>query len=308
MPARKRRLSRLKSKNKKRFNLKVPVVILLALSFFPIYLFKTSYFWDGKNKTSIVINQANGDIRISIFDPKLAEIINLDIPANTEVEVARRLGRIQIKNVWQLGENEGLDGRLLSETLTYHFRFPVSAWADHNANGLSEAKLGSIINAVLMPYKTNLGMGDKVRIALFSLGVKNLNRVEINLAESSYLKKTVLTSGEEGYLLGGSFPERLLIYFADSQISAVGATVLISDATSSPDTAEKLGEIIEVLGAKVAAIESEEVKDFDCDVMGKNPVVVEKVAKLFSCTETKESTRGNFDLEITIGEKFFERF
>lgn len=309
MPAqRRKRLVRYKSKRKKNLGIKTPLVILVLIVFSLAYLLINSEFRTKTDKLSVAINKENGDIQISTFDAGVEEITNLIIPGKTEVEVARQLGTLQIKNVWQLGINEGLRGQLLAETLTRHFRFPVYIWADSQATGLSSPNLTSLLKAVLLPYRTNLKIGDRVRMAIFSLGVHSSKNIDINLADTSYIAKKRLVSGEEGYIISGSFPDKLLVVFSDPQIAKEGTTLVIKDATSKIGLAEDLGGVIEVLGAKVVSIDKDEESEFDCEVKGKNREIVERVAKLFSCQVSKEDYEGVIGLEMRIGTLFAKRY
>lgn len=306
MPAHKSRLSKYKRK-KKKINILTPLILVIFIFSIFVYLYRSSEFWDRKNKLSIVINKKNL-VQISTFDPEVSEIVNVVIPGNTEVEVSRQLGRIKVRNVWQLGVNEGFEGKLLAETITHHFKFPVPAWADSDASGFSDTNLASLFKATFLPYKTNLKIGDRIRIAAFALRVKNIKRVEINLSETSYIRRIVLADGSMGYVVDGSFPQNLLVVFSDNEIARRGTTAVIIDKTSDANTAEELGEVIEVLGAKVASIEKREEESFDCEVEGKNTEIAKRVAVLFSCDVIRKEAEGNFDLLIKIGDKFADRF
>lgn len=297
-----------RKRKKKKIKFPVPLVALVLLVALTIYLYLRTGFWNTKSKLSIAIKKDTGEVLISTFDPTVSEITNITIPGNTEVHVARSMGTLQIKNVWQLGENQGLDGKLLSETITRHFKFPVVAWADNEALGFTETNLISLMKAAILPYKTNLKIGDRVRIAIFAAGVNNPKRAEIDLSETSYLAKTILVDGDEGYTVAGSFPKGLLVVFSDPQISNKATTVKILDASSKVGLAQELGEVIGVFGAKVASVDKVEGEEFDCEVKGKEREIVEKVAKLFSCRKVEETIEGGFDLEIAIGEEFARRF
>ena len=308
MPARKRRRYKSKSKAKKRPVLIKFLVTLLILTAFVSYIFLSSDFWDGKNKLPIAIATDGGNVTIAVFDPGVREITSVLIPGDTEVELARGLGTLRIKNVSQLGENEGLGGQLLSETLTSHFKFPVAVWADSEAQGFLSKNIFDLAKSVVVPYKTNLKLGDRARVALFSIGIQNTKRSEIDLSESSYLEKANLKDGQLGYTVSGRLPSSLLVIFSDPEISKKGLTVAILDYTSNQVSARKLGEVIEVLGAKVATVSEKDVDQFDCRVKGVNPKIAERVATLLSCQTQESDVEGNFDLQIEIGEDFAKRF
>lgn len=316
MPAgriKKRRLNKKRSKSKSRFI--KPFFVILVILASTTYLLISSKFWDGDSKISIAIKEKDGHILISTLDPASSRITSISIPGNTEVELARQLGRIQLKNVWQLGKNEKLEGKLLTETITRNFKFPVYIWGETKAKGFSESRPSSIFGASIFPYKTNLKIGDRIRMGLFSLGVNNKDRIDFDLGNTAYLRKTTLTDGEEGYVISGSFPQNLLVVFSDTEFSNLRATVVIRDASENDFIAKSMGEVIEVLGAKIASIDTKSItndifdnRDTDCLVGGENDKAVEKISFLFSCDVVSETKAANFDLEIIIGKDFAERF
>lgn len=281
MSARKRRRYKSKNKTKKRPVLfKFLVTLFIIVSAVGFILFK-SEFWDGKNRLSVVITGDGGDVRITTFDPRLKEITDIVIPGNTQVEVSRSLGRLPIKNVWAVAENEGLGGELLAETVTSYFKFPVYVWANWQAIGFSDTSPFSIGKAVFVPYKTNLKIGDRFRLALFSIGVTNSKRASINLDETGYITKTKLVDGEEGYIVTGSFPTELLAVFSDPEISEELVNVIIRNASGDQLVAQEFGEVLEVLGAKVVSIEKLEPETVNCNLVGSDAQIVKKVAIIF---------------------------
>lgn len=281
------------------------VLILLMASF--SYFFLSSQYWDKDGKLSVAIWEGNGDVLISTFDPVSKEIANIQIPGETQVEVARKLGTWKLASVWQLGENEGFSGKLLAETLTYHFKFPVVAWADSPALGFSSTNLAALVRAVFMPYKTNLKIADRFHIAAFALQVANPERVDVALAETTYLKRAKFIDGGEGYVIVGTPSPALSSIFADPEISAKATTVIIRDATGV-EWAGEVGRVVEVLGAKVASVVKEKADDIDCIVSGKDDSQVRKLASVFSCSIDKGEPDNNFDIEIRLGLRFATRY
>lgn len=306
MPVQKRR-RKVKKKNRKKLTLRLFVLVgvILILGFIA-YAFLNTAFWNGRDKVSLVINTRSGDVVISTFDPVLPELTNIVIPGNTQVEVSRQLGTWRIKSVWHLGENEGVAGALLSETITRYFKLPVIAWADEPSLGFSTGNFPQVLKSVFSSYKTNLKIGDRIKIGLFNLRVKNTKRDEINLADG-YLKQGRLIDGGEGYVLSGSLPQKILVIFSDPLMADAGVRVAIRDGTGTAAVAGYVGGVLEVLGAKVSSVTKERPTESDCTIVGKDKRVVEKISRLFQCSTTMDST-GNFDLEISIGSEFAKRF
>ena len=304
---RKKRVKQQARKSKKSKYLKFLLILLVPILLFLLIILQTK-FWKSSAETFLVIGKENGDVIVSVFDPEFEKITNIIIPKNTEVEVARQLGRWKLGSVRELGENEDLEGKLLAESVVKHFKLPVAAWADAPALGFAEGDVAGIIKASLLPYKTNLGIGDRVKLGIFSVRIKNLKRENIDFSEGNILKKVTLIGGEEGYVLAGRLPNYIIALFSNPNISSDGATVVILDATGRPNAAEEMGEVVEVMGIKLANIKKEEVDDCDCQVKGKDKELLEEIARVFSCKKLKVEPEGNFDLEIKIGKDFVKRF
>lgn len=305
--ARRKRLNRFKTrKTGFRFIKYLFVVILIGVLAIVVAL-QTKY-WDARNKLSTVISAESGDVVISTFDPEGESITNVLIPANTQLDVARGLGSFRVKSIWQLGINEKLGGKLLSETIVKNFHFPVYTWGDNNIKGLAESEFLSIFRAVFFPAKTNLKIGDRIKIAFFSLGVKASKRVNIDLREGQYLKKTQLVDGEEGYLVSVAGLSKLFPTFSENGISQQNLRINIKDETGQREVAEQVGETLEVLGVKVASLERKGVEDLDCSFRTKNEDLAKKVSFIFSCKREKIAPEGNFDLELNLGSQFAKRY
>ncbi len=304
----KRRILRAQKKEKKTSSnllakIFLPIVIIFAL----ILLIKiNTKYWNGKDKVAFVFRQASGDVSVSVLDPKLDEITTLSIPADTQVDVARSYGTLRIKNVWQLAINEKLNGKLLSETVARNFLFPVNLWSDSDAIHIKDADFFGVLKFVVLPKSTNIPVGDRLSMGLFALKLRALNKTEINLGTSQFLHKEKLSDGQVGYVLVGKISERVSVYFSDNQISERGMRISIVDGTGKFGEAQTVGEILEVMGGKVISIDKNNMlPDVDCSVLGKDPSVVKKISKLFSCTY---GVGGEADLQITIGGKFAKRF
>lgn len=303
--SRRKGVSRRGDKRGKKWPKAVYLVAALVVLF--LLLFSKSSYWDTSSKITVAINGNEGP-QIVVFDKELEEITQVHIPKDTETLVARQLGTWKIGSVWQLGENEKLGGKLLAESITFHLKFPVYAWADKGAMGFVEGGPFSFLKAVIMPYKTNLTFADRLKIAQFVTRVREFKKSEIELSETSVVRRTKLVDGSEGYKSTGLVPASILALFSDTQIAQNGTRVVIYDATEKYKLAEEVGEIIEIIGAKVTAIKKEEREDFDCKVMGADKKTVEKVALVLGCEEGVGEVSGNFDLEIYLGADFPKRF
>lgn len=310
MPVRGKKKYKIKKVKKDRnFNkFLFPVVLVVGLVF--TYYFSTTLqtsYWRGEEKISVAIRMDGGDVLISTFDPIGEQVHNILIPKDTEMEAARQLGVWKIRSVWDLGKNENLGGDLLSESITHHFRIPVKNWSDYGGLGLATGGFVELVKSALLPYDTNLSKLDRIRLALFSFRVKNKDRIDIDLSKSKYLKLTKLKDGSEGYKLVMDLPESIKIIFSDRNIASDINTISIINSSGSNSSAKIVGDVAEVLGAKVASINLQDQKAFDCVVWGNNQYLIDKLAKFFECTYV-DRLGGPYDAVLEIGEEFSKRF
>jgi hypothetical protein len=227
------------------------------------------------------------------------------IPGETEFEVSRGLGKWKLKSIWNLGQQEKIGaGKLLTETLTKHAAIPVFAFSDKDGYGLISGGIKSSLLSIFSSYETNISMGDRIAIALFSFWVNNTKRVEINLSETSFLNSKVLIDGTNGYVVPRNAPESLLAVFADREITDKYPKFAIFDNTGAFGFSESLSGILEVLGGKVLSVTRGQKWGGVCEVRSKSSDISKRLSLLFGCGESKTIKEGNFDTEITIGENF----
>jgi len=297
-----------KKKNTSHKSFIIAGIGLLLIASLYLFLSLTTKYWGSHERVSLVINNPNGDLTVTTFNRESGEINNIQIPGGTQLLVSRQLGSWKAKSVWKLGENEKLGGELLRESIIKNFHFPVVAWADSNAEGLASGNFWSAIKSIFLIRKTNLGVGDRIKMAIFSIGVNNMKRNEINLAQTSYLKKVRLVDGEDGYLISGGLPNNLLIIFAEPSLAKQGLKANIIDASGKNLLGQDVGKTLEVLGIKVASVEKQAADKDDCSIKGKDIKIVRKLAQLFSCQKEIKSLDNKFDIEFKIGESFAKRY
>lgn len=303
-----RRVLRFRSKyTKKKFNFK-GIFFVLFLGLFLVLLFVAITLILNKDKINMAVRGEVGEIYVSSFDLETKKITTFLIPPETELEVSRSLGKWKAKSLWQLSLNEGLGGVLLAETVTRDFHFPVFLWADSLAQGFSDGEVGTPFLSLFAPYKSNLGIMDRLRLFFMALSVKSFDKELIDLTKTSYLRKTKLADGEEGYVVTKNLPQELVYVFAETLINKKETRVEIIDLTGTHGVGEGVGATVEVLGAKILATTKGPADDSDCLVLGKDRVIVAKIAKVFSCEEGKGSAEERFDIQIKIGKKFARRF
>jgi hypothetical protein len=274
-----------------------------------VYFLQTSKCFKYASSFNLVVIANNGDLNVVNFDNQNQSITAVVIPGSTQLSVSRQLGIWRARGLFQLGENEGYSGNLMSESVMKDFSFPANAWATPDAMGLVKGNLAGVLKAVFYPYKTNLKLSDKIRLAALSLKVTGYKKDLINLEDTGVIKPAKLMDGESGFVLTGAISPQVNSVFSDSLFSEKEVRILIKNysKTGGP-VADNMGQIIEVLGAKVSAISQEESRNINCLVVGKDSKLVNVFSSLFGCDKRMEKTDGGFDVEIDMGEQFAARY
>lgn len=293
-------------KPKKEVKSKKPVWIFVVLLILTAFIYLNPKTWDKNSRLGLTIQNESGSVTVVSFDPVLEKITTIEVPATTQMSVSRQLGEWQMGSVWKLGENESIGGRLIAETVTKTLKFPVDAWASSKATGFLGGSPLKLFTAFLSPYKTNLTLRDRFNLMLFVLKVKNTGRVSIDLEDTGYIYRDKLADGELGYRVRSTIPSKLAATFADSSLSQEGLVLRITDAGENAFIAKEVGEIVEVLGAKVISIDSEDSQNVNCVVTGPKSLTTTKIASIFEC-DTKFIKEGK-TVELLLGKEFYKRF
>lgn len=290
-----RRIKQKKTKKPKNKFIKLLAVLLITAIAAIIIVSRLG--WDRKENIAIAYPSGQSVV-VSVLVPRSNEIYNIIIPSDTEVASARNLGEWKLGSVWQLGYNEKLKGKLLAETVTKNFYFPTIYWAGEKvSNTLNDGFFQGIVSLII-PFDTNLSFGDKLNIFIFSQKVPENKYIDINLEESSAIKKTTLTDGSSGYVIERKPEQSLLSLFNNAEIVENARIVQIKDGTGSMNYIENLTQLMWVLGANVTSIvPGDDVKE--CTVESEKKEASEKVAQLLNCKAIRKE-KGEYDLIISL--------
>lgn len=260
-------------------------VIVLAA----VFLFRPK-FWNAFGKLILLTNGRDGNVRVSVIDPKEKGWAEIYIPGTVQVTVAGELGSWRLGSVWQLGVNEKIGGDLLARTVVKNFGFPVVAWQDE------------------LTGRTNLSLGDRIRLWLLKLKMSRRPSETIDLTKTSFLKKTKLVDGEWGWRIVGEIPSGVAAYFPEEAVLQTGYRARIINYSGSIALGESVGRVIEVMGVKVASVQKEESQDFDCAITGHDNRLVKRLNLVFACKDKMIEGSDGFDLNLEVGRNFSRRF
>jgi hypothetical protein len=276
---------------------------LLLLGVILVKLFFFRRLFSSAEKLVYVLQTREGSVLVTAIDPINKSVTIIEIPKETEVEAAKGLGTMRIKNIWELGKYNGGSGNLLAKTVSKYFMFPVEAWGDDSLLNLTSQNPVSVTKSIFKPSKTNIGLSDRIAIGLFSLSVKNVDRKYIRLEQTEILSKKTLSDGSTGYVLSGFDDPK--VYSIFGYISAKNSLkALIKSSDASFYSAKEVGKSLEIVGIKVASIVKIGDGDFTCKVSSLNKTIETKIADIFGCELAREMDNKNFDVEIVLGNNF----
>jgi len=227
-----------------------------------------------------------GSIEIQVVELRKNKITKLLVSKDTEVELAMHRGTLRAQSVVKLIDTENLSGQLLADTVMRTFYLPIDYWEVHT--------------------ETDLPLF--VAIQLRILKLRGFQEEVIDLSETSFLGKTKLGDGDEGYKVTQAPPLFLVSLFADANFAERQTTVGLVNATGEgQQSLDEMIKVFETLGVKVAPISNTQEKDVNCIVSSVNEKILDRVATVFNCDKSLEAPKA-FDIEIILGREFYNRF
>jgi len=244
------------------------------------------------------------NVEVLIFDFERSEIIRILIPGNVEVEVAENFGRWKTGVVWDLGVKEK-KRYLLAKSLSKNFFFPIYHWVDPS---FSWKSFKDIFEFLLNRRSfSNLDFGQRLKVLKLSLLKKEETRID--LKDTSILNPRKLIDGEMGYVVNEkNSPSFLASYFLNPYPQSSGFKVLLIDKSGEMGLAERVGKIVEVLGADIVSVEREKKDEYlACLIRGRG-YYSEFLSKIFACRLDLRTVPDSVDLEFEIGARFISNF
>jgi hypothetical protein len=292
--------------------MKKAALIFILVSALALFFYKFAgpkSVWNGKSRLSLVVAKPDGAASVIILDPTVHSRTIINIPANTQLEVANQLGVWKLSSVWKLGQQEGPGGSLLSDSVMKSFKFPLDAWVSPDGQALLSSNPLSVLKSIFVPRVSSLSFSDRLRLAWYSFNLKST--ANLPLEKTGYIEKARLASGEDGYVIKKNMPIELEHLFFVKEIADEGARVNVKNATGNGEQTSEVSSIINILGAKVVSLQKEEPRDVDCQLLVKSASRTQTprfLSRIFRCDLLTNQDIGNFDLELVLGTKFAKRF
>ena len=305
---------------KKRFRLVKTWLLLFAIFALLGISFKAwqSYrhrVWDGESRINLAI--ASEKTYLLSLDPASAEMALVEIPSQTQVEVAFSRGFYPIDSIFELSQLEEEEGLLLAQTLENNFGVPVKAWV-YFPNKIDPQKPKPLLNQIIYSAfkgrtKTNLTNWDLVRLLLannrvhvYKANFFDLERLNL-LAEAELPDKThalVIDKDRLDAFVQNNFQER--------KIRLENLTVEVVNSTQSPGLAESGARLLTNIGFEVSGFDNQEGMMKKCLFIGDNQqkgfYSTKWLREIFDCDWQSSEEKERADLILILGEEYEEQF
>jgi len=280
------------------------VFIILTVVFTATTLFSGSVWMKG-SKFVIARVADGGGIDVLIFDPSNSEIVKLGIPENTELEVAGNLGVRRAGKLWDLSVDENKEGLLVKQTLEKNLLLPIDGWVGYD-NPFTGANYLTKVRFVFVGRGTNLGFRDRLKVVVFLIRNPK-SETRLNIYDTPFLKEEAGDDGKAVYRINGEVPEKVRSYFSEKHFFENNYKIMIKRDLGNSYLSEKVGKIIESLGAKPAYSLYDGSRPGTCEIYTDNSYLLTRLTNIFNCRSINKN-EGVFDAVIYIGSGFEKEF
>ena len=290
------------------------IFALLGISFRAWWSYRHR-LWNGESRINLAI--ASEKTYLLSLDPASAEMVLVEIPSQTQVEVAFSRGFYPIDSVFELSQLEEEEGILLAQTLENNFGVPVKAWV-YFPNKIDPHKPKPLLNQIIYSAfkkgaKTNLTNWDLIRLLLANNRVHVYKANFFNLERLNLLAEVELPDKTQALVVD---KDRLDAFvqdnFQERKIRLENLTVEVVNSTQSPGLAESGARLLTNIGFEVVGVDNQEEMIKKCLLIGDNQqkgfYSTERLEEIFDCDWQTAQERERADLILILGEGYEGQF
>lgn len=297
-------MKHLHKKTQKEKRIRKPWIYIFLFGIIFVFL----YFFISRNKDGSKISIAylsREKVHIVIIKKDSEEIIDLVLPSNLFLSLSYNLGEAKLKNILEIGYNEGYNGELLTRTIAKELNFPIYYWGDDCLDGIVNPSVLNFIEILSPTCKTNLNYPARINYFFLSARTGNYKKRTVELENSVLLKKEKLPDGDMGYKINEGVLNILLPYTLNPLLSIDDKPLLVRIVNQSGNryVAERLGKLIESIGGKIIQIEEEKKTKLGCEVYSENNIFGYEMEMIYGCKIFKNNDSTTSE-KIIIGEEF----
>ncbi len=275
----------------------VGVIFLLIQG---VKAFKNSV-WEKENTLSYV--KIGEEIELYSFHPQEDKFFIVDFPEEILINTAKGFGEYKLKNIYALGEQEGIGGgKLLSYSLQNYLEGPIDGWI-LKKKGIKGFEV------------SNFTWWDRLRIFWKEKNVKFNQKERIDLESEGYLQKEELADGTEVWKFKENQKENLAIrIFGDSKVIPLKPQIKVLNATGKSKLGQHVAEMLRNIGFQVVTVKN------NPEIMSKTSLVAfeeennrynyprNKIRKIFSLNRVEERRGLEVEFILNIGLDYWSEY
>lgn len=295
--------------------------IFFTLFIFISAAFLVSFFWfifnsHGRRLTLAV---AADPTTIATFDFSAHKLTLLSFPSASEIEGVHGVGQYSLASLWQLGQIDPKNPKLLSESLTQSAGLPIEKYLGfrngvHYSDGLGSLRQifsgAGILNFLRGQFINNLSLSEFVSLITFIKGLRPDDITKLDGSVSLYPKKlpdgmtvSVVDPNKLDALIGENFEDDLL--------RGESLRVAVYNSSDTPELGSKVETLLTHSGILVILVGNDTPEVGRCEMSGTKSFLESETAKFieqtYGCKPIK-SVSGRADLTVKVGHDFEQLF
>lgn len=276
-----------------------------------------SRLWKDDLRITFVV-ASNPPVLVS-YQTHSSEVVFVPFPENLEIEGSYNVGKWHVQSLYEVGNQRGIRGDLLTRSVQYALSVPVDGWMDKqgldllgysNVQEIRESKDPSPYSLFrpLLSFgiDTNFSFFDRLQIARLLGGARSRRVV---LPEQKRLVKQIRRlDGSLGYELDQErVKEMALREFRDTLLAQEQIGLGIINGTEKAGVGNSIAGVVSTMGSRVIWVRSEKVKiPIRCQLRatkeGQKTLIALRLATLLRCPLVSDS-KASVPLELVIGEE-----
>lgn len=251
----------------------------------------------GKPINTVIVYK--NDLVIVRFDPSGNSMLFVNLPGNLLLDTAGGYGQYQLKNVFDLGENEKRGDDLIKKTLMKNLHVPIHLLVDCRKFNF---KNDSIFSTLECMEHRNI----RPLTLLVYAGTKSGKNIESkNLSDYRVLLKSDVQ--ENTFQLTENVFNRLEFDFSqDMSLDQINnVRIETQNESSLPDY---LADVIKTMGGRVVeGVSGKSVVSSGCTVSGGDRNFIEDIGRVFNCKIVFDKSQGS-EAIFSISEQYLKTF
>ena len=239
--------------------------------------------WDGQSRL-VVVSQFEGNLKADVLLPEQKRRVEFKIPSELVVKVPFEYGEYQVGKVFELGELDGVGGKLLTRS--------------------TQNLLGVEVVGFRIGNKTNLTWWDSLRWKE-QIWFRSKKTSSINLANSSGISEVTLGDDTKAYEAREILIDELInLELFDQRVVKERLSVAIVNATGVSGIAHQTARIMTNLGGEVNLVTNQDIAESSVVVVRNKDLIrsetVKGLVRLLSVTEVKVEENNDYRAEVVV--------